>query len=48
MAMAGAKSLCICSFEEAERWFDAAFSLLRVGVAARGRDGAFGQNEIPQ
>jgi hypothetical protein len=29
--MAGAKSLRIYSFEEAGRWFDAAFSLLRVG-----------------
>ena len=41
MAMAGAKSLRIYAFEEAGRWFDAAFSLLRIGAAARGRDGAF-------
>jgi len=31
MAIAGAKNLRIYSFEEARRWFDAAFSLLRVG-----------------
>jgi hypothetical protein len=31
ITMARAKSLRIYSFEEAGRWFDAAFSLLRVG-----------------
>jgi len=43
MAMAGAKSLRIDSFEEAGRCFDAAFSLLHVGAAVemgRSRDWA--------
>lgn len=43
MAMAGAKSLRIYSFEEAGRWFDAAFSLLHVEAAVemgRSRDWA--------
>jgi hypothetical protein len=48
MAMARAKSLRIYSFEEVGRWFDAAFSLLRVGRRQEAEMWAFRQNEILQ
>jgi hypothetical protein len=42
MVMAGAKSPRIYAFEEAGRWFDAAFSLLRVG---RGQEVEMGRSD---